>query len=270
MEVRLALSKKQHTSLRRGRKVRVSHKHMDGSGARYVVHPRTHEKLRRAFEHECGCDLQLEPAEIEASMHGGSLGNKLKQGQKVLDFMGKTYKAVAHEVAPVTRPIFDALSQAAVTKINNAANPTAQYTTAASQAADVLNGILNKPATQPVAEGQTIDYVGQAAAAAAIANSFNPYRAPEPPLAPAAFIGTYTAPAAPTLLPGFHTAASEAMYGEGFRHLIGRGQVHAPTKLFHRQHAALVSDPYSVSFMQQLPGVFKDSARLAAGRGLVL
>ena len=86
-EVRLALSKKQHTSLLRGRKVRVSH-HMNGTGAPYAVHPETVAKLLRAYEKAKGVDLHLDPLEIQASMRGGNLTNKLKRGAKILGFIG--------------------------------------------------------------------------------------------------------------------------------------------------------------------------------------
>ena len=86
-QIALALSKKQHTSLLRGRKVRVSHKHMDGTGVPYKVNPETLAKLLRAYEKASGVDLHLDPAEIQAS-RGGSLTNKLKRGAKILHFIG--------------------------------------------------------------------------------------------------------------------------------------------------------------------------------------
>ena len=264
-EVRLALSKKQHTSLFRGRKVRVSHR-MNGTGVPYKVNPETVAKLLRAYEKAKGVDLHLDPLEIQASMRGGNLTNKLKRGAKILGFIGnEIYQPIAKAVAPVAKPIIGALTGLAVSKINNAADPTARYLNAGQKAADIFSGYH---APSRVAQGQTVDYLAKAAAASFIANSFNQYRPPVAPVAPAAYVGTYTSPVA--LLPNEHTLASEAMYGEGLhhRHLVGRGAVQAPTKLFSRQHAALLSDPYSIGFLQQLPGVFKDASRLASGRGL--
>ena len=49
---------------------------------------------------------------------GGNITNKLKHAQQVMDFMGHNYQGIAHEIAPVTRPIFQAGTQRAVDYIN--------------------------------------------------------------------------------------------------------------------------------------------------------
>ena len=93
-EIRLALSPKQHASLRKGRRVRVSHKQMHEGGKLYTVMEDTFHRLKRAYDHEKRVDIALTPPEIHAS--GGNLTNKLKQGQKVMNFMGKSYQGIAH------------------------------------------------------------------------------------------------------------------------------------------------------------------------------
>lgn len=204
-EVRLALSKKQHASLLKGRRVRIGHRHMDGTGAGYHVNPETFDRLRNAYASQKGVDIELSPAEIQASLTDGSLGAKIKQGKTLLSDIRPDYSSIA--------------------------------------------------------SGQNIDYVAKAAAEAAIANGYNPYRVAPPPILSQIGIPTHVFEPHPTR-------------GEGFRHirhhLIGRGSVDAANKMFHRAHVALLSTPYSEGFCQQLPGAFKDAARLASGKGLYL
>ena len=58
MEVRLALSPKQHSALRLGRKVRIAVKHLHGSGIPYIVHPATYDRITHAFDRSKGVDVK--------------------------------------------------------------------------------------------------------------------------------------------------------------------------------------------------------------------
>ena len=61
MEVKLALSPKQHASLRLGRKVRIHSGHLSGSGVPYKFDPETVDKMERAFDKYKGVDVSLSP-----------------------------------------------------------------------------------------------------------------------------------------------------------------------------------------------------------------
>ena len=160
MEVKLALSPKQHASLRLGRKIRIHSGHVSGSGVSYHLDPAVLAKMKRAFAKYKGVDISLnggsigsqasdeDVAEYRHKFHydggkvgrpatqephytqedaymksrgygvGGSLANKLKRGSKILHFIGdEIIQPIAHFVAPVTRPIFQAGSDAAVASI---------------------------------------------------------------------------------------------------------------------------------------------------------
>jgi hypothetical protein len=123
-----------------------------------------------------------------------------------------------------------------------------------------LTHAINKAGwTQPspyVARGQIIDLVGRASAEAstmaALANSFDPYR---PPMPVKSLIGTYTGP-----------QRTERIQGGSLHphhHLVNRGEV--SHRFIDPGHPAIRVDPHSVSFMQQLPGVFKEANRFRGG-----
>ena len=136
--IHLALSPKQHASLRKGRKVRLNASHFHGSGLHYKVNPVTYDKIRQRFSLNKGIDLQLDPTEIQAS--GGSLTNKLKRAGKVLGFIGnEIIQPIATFVAPVAKPIFGALTNLGVSKINNMADPSARYLNVAEKGVDIFN-----------------------------------------------------------------------------------------------------------------------------------
>ena len=247
--IRLALSPKQHASLRRGRKVRVNAKHCCGSGVQYIVHPETFDRLSHCFSQRKGMDLALDPTELQASMLGGGLTGNLRRAKKVLGFMGETYQAVAHEVAPVTRPVFEALSDLAVQKVNNAANPSDQYLNAAQNGVNIFQDLIGTsgPTTDTPAAQQSMV---QLATVAALSNAFSP-------AAPAAEpVGTYTAaPAGPT----FRSNARNVQ-GYGLHYLTHRpGTFQAPGAPLHPLHAARISSAQHVGFMQQLLPAFKGS-----------
>jgi hypothetical protein len=264
--IHLALSKKQHAALRLGRKVRLNPSHFQGSGVQYTIHPETFERIHRRLKMHKGIDLALHPSEIQASMLGGSLTNKLKRAGKVLNFIGeKIYKPIAKEIAPVAKPIFSALTGLAVSKINNTADPTARYLNAAERGVDIFNELSHPQ--RDVWQGPVTDNPSpqksmvQMAAVAALANAFSP-------AAPAADpVGTYT----PAVHEGptFRRGAGIHGYGAHFLHhkpgtFGGRGAA------FHPLHAARISNAEHVNFMQQIPQIYKDAARLVSGGSLYL
>jgi hypothetical protein len=263
MEVRLALSPKQHSALRLGRKVRIAVKHLHGSGVPYIVRPETYDRIAHAFERSKGVDLALEPSEIHAS--GGSLTNKLKRGAKVLKFIGEEiYQPIAKAVAPVAKPIIGALTQLGVSKIDNMRDPSARYLNVAEKSVDIFNQF--KHPAGPDASGQTTDYLAKANAAAVIANAFTPFAAPAAPAAPPS-VGTYTAPV-PYVSPRGHPVSTVSTGRRGGKlylghvHGNGLGAVGAPPIDVRK---IIRSELHAVGFLQQLPIVFKDSARIGAG-----
>jgi len=260
MEVRLALSPKQHSALRLGRKVRIAVKHLHGSGIPYIVRPETYDRIAHAFDRNKGVDLALEPSEIHAS--GGSLTNKLKRVGKVLNFVGnEIIQPVATFVAPVAKPIFSALTNLGVTKINNMADPSARYLNVAEKSVDIFNQF--KHPAGPDASGQSTDYLAKANAAAVIANAFTPFAAPAAPIAPPS-VG-YTAPFVSSRgHPVTSTVSTGRRGGKlylGHVHGGALGAVGAPLDV----RKIVRSELHAVGFMQQLPQVFKDSARIGAG-----
>ena len=264
--IHLALSPKQHASLRLGRKVRLNASHFHGSGLQYKVNPVTYDKIRHRFSLNKGIDLQLDPMEIQAS--GSGMTGNLRRAKKVLGFIGNDIiQPIATFIAPVAKPLISAATNLGVTKINNMADPSARYLNVAERGVDIFNHLQHPqrdwtqgPSTDtPSMQNSMI----QLATAAALQNAFAP-------AAPAESVGTYTPPAGiidtarsrPTL-------ASHAGYGVHFLHhrpgtFGGRG---AP---FHPMHAARISNAMHTGFMQQIPQVYKDAARLASGSGLYL
>ncbi len=124
---------------------------------------------------------------------------------------------------------------------------------------EITRAINKSGWTQPspyVARGQIIDLIANASAEssamAALANSFNSYR---PPMPVKSLIGTYTGP-----------PRKERIHGGSLNphnHLIGRGEV--SHRFIDLDHPAIRVDPYGVSFMQQLPGAFKEANRFRGG-----
>ena len=269
MEVRLALSPKQHSSLRLGRKVRIAVKHLHGSGIPYIVHPATYDRIAHAFDRSKGVDLALDPSEVHAS--GSGLTGNLRRAGKVLHFIGdEIIQPVATFIAPVAKPIIGALTNLGVSKIDNMTDPSAKYLNVAERAADIFQEFQHPAA--PDASGQTTNYLAKANAAAVIANSFQPFAAPAAPLPLTPPVGTYT----PVVGTRSHPVASAAptgrrggkLYlGNVGRHVHGGalGAVNAPIDI----RKIVRSELHSVGFMQQLPQVFKDSARIGAGMFLI-
>jgi hypothetical protein len=266
--VQLALSAKQHAALRKGRKIRLNAAHMNGSGVQYKVHPATYDRIRRRLSMDKGIDLALDPTEIQASMLGGSLTNKLKRAGKVLNFIGNDIiQPIATFVKPVAKPIFSALTNLGVSKINNMADPSARYLNAAERGIDIYNE-LSHPQRNAWTQGPTTDTPSmqssmiQLATAAALQNAFAPSAPKSDP------VGTYT-PGIIDTARSRPTLASHAGYGIHFLHhrpgtFQGRGAA------FHPLHAARLSNAMHTGFMQQIPQVYKDAARLASGSGLYL
>jgi len=263
--VNLALSPKQHAALRKGRKVRLNASHFQGSGVQYNIHPETFERIHRRLKMNKGIDLNLHPSEIQASMLGGSLTNKLKRAGKVLNFIGNDIiQPIATFVKPVAKPIFSALTNLGVSKIDNMRDPSARYLNAAERGIDIFNE-LNHPQRDvwqgPVTEKPSPQKsMVQMAAVAALANAFSPALPAEEP------VGTYT-PVHEG--PSFRRGAGIHGYGAHFLHhrpgtFGGRGVA------FHPMHAARISNAQHVNFMQQIPQVYKDAARLASGGSLYL
>ena len=268
MEVRLALSPKQHSALRLGRKVRIAVKHLHGSGIPYIVHPATYDRIAHAFDRSKGVDLALDPTEIHAS--GGSLTNKLKRAGKVLNFIGnEIIQPVATFVAPVANPIFGALTNLGVSKIDNMRDPSAKYLNVAERAADIFQEFKHPAA--PDASGQTTNYLAKANAAAVIANSFQPFAAPAAPLPLTPPVGTYTVGTRSHPVASTSTTTGrrggKLYLGNVHKHVHGNGlgAVGAPIDV----RKIIRSELHSVGFMQQLPQVFKDSARIGAGVFLI-
>ena len=260
MEVRLALSPKQHSALRLGRKVRIAVKHLHGSGIPYIVHPATYDRITHAFDRNKGVDLALSPSEVHAS--GGSLVNKLKRAGKVLHFIGnEIIQPVATFVAPVAKPIFSALTNLGVSKINNAADPSAKYLNVAEKAADIFQEFQHPAA--PDASGQTTNYLAKANAAAVIANSFTPFAAPAAPVAPPPVGTTEPVYVSSRGHPVSGRRGGGLYLGHVHKHVHGNGlgAVNAPIDI----RKIIRSEPHAVGFLQQLPQVFKDSARIGAG-----
>jgi len=293
MEVRLALSPKQHSSLRLGRKVRISTKHLHESGMPYTVRPETYDKIARAFDRSKGIDLALDPSEIHAS--GGSLMNKLKHGAEVLHFIGnEIIQPIATFIAPVAKPIISAGTDAAVATIEKQYNPGKYYGDQAERYVGMLDGhpassaSYAGPSASPAIKafahsmeaaknhwkqsGQVVDYVAASNAANVVANAYTPYAAPPPP--PPAPVGTVTptyrrgsaAPVASSSGRSFHSGAGLYLghVGKHRGHIHGHGL--SAVNARHIDVMKIVrSEPHAVGFMQQLPIVFKDSARIGAG-----
>ena len=236
-------------------------KHLHGSGVPYIVRPETYDRIAHAFERSKGVDLALEPSEIHAS--GGSLTNKLKRAGKVLHFIGdEIIQPIATFVKPVAKPIIGALTQLGVSKIDNMRDPSARYLNVAERSVDIFNQF--KHPAGPDASGQTTDYLAKANAAAVLANAFTPFAAPAAPIAPPQ-VGT-TVPYVSSR--GHPVSTSTGRRGGklylghvGHAHGGALGAVGAPLDV----RKIIRSELHSVGFMQQLPLVFKDSARIGAG-----
>jgi hypothetical protein len=92
--------------------------------------------------------------------------------------------------------------------------------------------------------------IAAAAIQAALANSFQPFRAPIKAIANQ--VGIIERPARIT--------------GYG----ITDGAIEAKGRPFHRAHPARVSSHNDVGFLQQIPQVYKDAARISSGGSLYL
>ena len=263
--IHLALSPKQHASLRLGRKVRLNASHFHGSGLHYKVNPVTYDKIRQRFSLNKGIDLQLDPTEIQAS--GSGMTGNLRRAKKVLGFIGNDIiQPIATFIAPVAKPLISAATNLGVTKINNMADPSAKYLNVAERAADIFQEFQHPAA--PDASGQTTNYLAKANAAAVIANAFQPFAAPAAPLPLTPPVGTYTVGTRS------HPVASTTTGRRGGGLYLGHvGHVHggalgavgAPIDV----RKIIRSELHSVGFMQQLPQVFKDSERIGAGVSLI-
>ena len=197
---------------------------------------------------------------------GGSLANKLKRGKKILEFIGnEIYRPIAHEVAPVTRPIFQAGSDAAVATIERKYNPGKSAADAMKTVSDLFSGHTSSP----VSGDQKVDQVAKASAAAVIANSFQPFKPPTPTPVPS-MIGVPTGAvslrgaSAPTSGRSFHMAGG-ALYLGKIHHLSHGKGLGSPALLLHPSHPALRSAWQNESFLEQIPQVFKDHKRMGAG-----
>ena len=272
-EIRLKVSNKVHARLRRGHRARINRKHCHGSGIPYLVKPETYNRIVHAFDYNRGIDISLDQDELEAtaeaeeaaeeeaaeeypdeldasSLYGQGLAGNLRRAGKVLDFIGnKVYTPIARTVAPVAKPIIGALTNLAVTRINNTADPSARYLNAAERGVDLFKELHSTSASAP--EVRVKNYLAIANAAAIQANSFHPFAAPAaPPPPPSYMVGT------PTGGPIFHSL------GQG---LVHKGHIDAVGTPFNWNHPARRSAPHFVGMMQQLPIVFRDAARVGAG-----
>ena len=265
--IRLALSAKQHASLRKGRKVRLNAQHMTGSGVQYIVHPATYDRLTHSFSMRKGMDLALDPTEIQASMLGGGLTGNLRRASKVLHFIGdEIIQPVAKFIAPVAKPLVAAATNLGVTKINNMADPSARYLNVAERGVDFFNH-LGHPQRTSWEQGPTTDAPApqksmiQLATVAALSNAFSPAPPAKDP------VGTYY----PTAEPVNKFRYGGSIHGYGAHFLTHRpGTFQAPGTPFHPLHAARVTASQFVGFKQQIPQVYKDAARLVSGSGMYL
>ena len=115
MEVRMELSPKQMASIKKGRKVRVSKKHMSGSGIALIVRPETFNRMNRSFALDRGIDLSLDPEELQATMKGGKI-NFLNKAKRWTGFIGDTLNGIAQ--SEFIKPILQAGTQRAVAAVN--------------------------------------------------------------------------------------------------------------------------------------------------------
>ena len=253
--IRLALSAKQHASLKKGRKVRLNAGHMSGSGMQYIVRPETFDRLSRSFSLRKGIDLALDPSEIQASMMGGKVNIKqgISDSKKISRYIGSVFKPLNKNLKPVK----EAMTQGAVDQIRLATNPNQVYLEQAQQVDAILNPYIQPYLPDEAPVSAPVSNIAIAAAQAAIANSYQPF-APPVSVKPPSQIGLIdTEYSRPTL-------ASHVGYG--LRH----GAIEAPGRPFHSLHPARFSSQNDVGFMQQIPQIYKDAARIASGRGLHL
>ena len=301
MEVKLALSPKQHASLRLGRKIRVHSGHLSGSGVSYHLDPEVLAKMKRAFAKYKGVDISLatggkvgrpatqeeyeeyrtrtgqgvgwqEPHYTQQDEYmksrgygvGGSLANKLKRGSKILHFIGdEIIQPIAHFVAPATRPIFMAGSDAAVAQIDRAYNPGKAAGAAFEKVSTLFTPYMKQGGYEPVSAVPS-EYVVRTNAIAAQANSFQPFKTKTA----LGTVGTPTSSlrgaSAPTSGRSFHMAGGGNYLGKVGHLFHGRG-LGSPALLLHPSHPALRSAWQNENFLAQIPQVFKDHKRMGAG-----
>ena len=275
MDVQMNLSAKQLASLKKGRKIRISKKHLMGGGVNLVVHPETFNRLTHCVEHNKGMDFTMSPSELHATMSGGAV-NRLNKANRWTDYLGSTYKSVGQAIKPFAQPITQAVSQGVVHQIDMQLNPTGEYIDQAGDASEILKPFMQQtpaPApsyTSPSSDGQNLNFTAAANAQAVQYNAYQPF-AP-PPLPPAPTLGYVPATIpAPTstrhTLPSIETPTSSNIVRRG-GYLPGRGAIDHIGAAFSRGHPARFSS-YNESFLQQLPLVYKDAARLY-GSGLEL
>ena len=272
MNVEMNLSAKQLASLKKGRKIRIAKKHLMGGGVNLVVHPETYNRLTKCVEHNKGMDFTLSPSELHASIQGRGV-SRIKKAGLWTDYLGSTYKSVGTAIKPFAQPITQAVSQGVVHQIDMQLNPTGEYIDQAGDASEILKPFMQQtptPAPSPSSDGQNINFTAAANAQAVQYNAYQPF-AP-PPLPPAPTLGytpvTMQEPASTRhTLPSSVTPTSSNLVRRG-GFLPGRGAIEHIGAPFTRGPPARFSS-YNESFLQQLPLVYKDAARLY-GSGLEL
>jgi len=270
MEVRLALSPKQHASLRLGRKVRINTGHLHGSGMQYIVRPATYDRIAHAFDRNKGVDLALSPDEVHASISGGkvSFDDHLKNAAKVSRYIGSVFKPLNKNLKPVK----EAMTDAAVAQIEMNYNPSDYYLDSAEQLSGIVHPYI-EPYISPAGSsqgvdtsGQTTDYIAKANMANVVANAYNPVAAPPPPPPPP--VGTSFRGATPSVATGrsFHSGAGLYLghIGRHRGHIHGHG-IGAVGARHIDVRKIIKSEPHAVGFLQQIPQVYKDSVRIGAG-----
>ena len=228
----------------------------------YMIRPETHDRINHRFSMDKGIDLVLDPSEIQASIRGGDLFGDLKKGAAVLHFIGnEIIQPIATFIAPVAKPIIQAGTRAAVSTIDRTYNPGKYYTDQAERVSGIIHPYMDQPSAPSSIQHKkkhhySTSNIAIAGVQAALANSFTPFAEPVTPYE--SQVGVVdTAYSRPTL-------ASHVGYGIHPGHLQAKGMP------FHATHPARFSTYNDVGFMQQIPQVFKDSARIASGRGLYL
>ena len=274
MNVQLSLSAKQLTSLKKGRAVRISEKHLGGANpVNLVVSQETYNRLSRVSQSK-GMDLTLSPSELHATMSGSGV-NRRNKADRWTDYLGSTYKSVGTAIKPFAQPITQAISQGVVHQVDMQLNPTGEYIDQAGDASEILIPFMQQtPAPPPSSDGQNLDFTARANVQAVQYNSYQPFAPPPPPVQPTLGYTPATIPAPSTTrhtLPSTETPTSSPstlVKRGGGGYLQGRGNVDAIGARFSRGHPAKFSS-YNESFLQQPPLVYKDAARLY-GSGLEL
>ena len=272
MDVQMNLSAKQLASLKKGRKIRIAKRHLMGGGVNLVVHPETFNRLTKCVEHNKGMDFTMSPSELHATMSGGAV-NRLNKANRWTDYLGSTYKSVGQAVKPFAQPITAAISDGTVHQINMQLNPTDEYFGDAQQASELLRPFMQQTPAPPAPisnDGQNLNFTAVANAQAVQYNAYQPFAPSPAPIAPTlGFVpATIQEPASTRhTLPSSVTPTSSNIVRRG-GYLPGRGAIEHIGAPFTRGHPARFSS-YNESFLQQLPLVYKDAARLY-GSGLEL